>query len=380
MRRVHISAFGSGLGHATRMLAVARVLSESGHFVAFSSSGEAVELIKNSGYPCGSLPLVDVSWKDDGGFSALDTARDFPLIIARFVHQIKIEAATISATQPDVVLSDSMLSTVIASRMAGTKIVTVLNQLRLEASSHTPPTLAKMISAGSVTVVDRLWDLSTEILLSDLPPPYTISERNLSSSGRSASRARYVGFAIQRASGNEDAVTRSLARQRKPIIYWQVSGPPATRTPLLRSAVQYAMATRDRFVTVISAGSPIGSWSPVETPYGWFYEWCEVKDKLQELATAIVSRAGHSSIAQFIVCEKPSVLVPIPQHTEQEGNAAKAERLGISVHIEEGSLSLQSYEGAIARLQDERVGRKLRELGALARSLDATSEIARTVS
>ncbi|TLX99783.1 MAG: hypothetical protein E6K95_09180, partial [Thaumarchaeota archaeon] len=78
MRRIHIGAFGSGLGHATRMLSVARLLESRGDSVKFSSSGDAVTLIRKEGYACSSLPLVDVSWKDDGRFSALDTARSFP--------------------------------------------------------------------------------------------------------------------------------------------------------------------------------------------------------------------------------------------------------------------------------------------------------------
>ena len=362
------------------MLAVARVISQSGDSVFFSSSGDAVDLIRNSGYPCENLPLVDVSWKEDGRFSSLDTARDFPLILARFIQQIKIETGIISSLNPDVVLSDSMLSTVVASRMAGVKIVTVLNQLRLEASSGTPQMLAKMISAGSVSLVDRLWDLSATILLSDLPPPYTISERNLWSSGRAAAKARYVGFAISPAQNSEDGVTRVLARERKPMIYWQVSGPRTTRAPLLRCAQRFAEATRDQFITVVSAGNPVGSRVPVKTSSGWYYEWCEVKDTLQRLATVIVSRAGHSSIAQYIIGGRPSLLVPIPMQTEQEGNAAKAERLGISLYIDEASLSLETYEDAIARLQEEAVGQKIKELGAFARNFDATAEIAKSVT
>ncbi len=380
MRRVYISAFGSGLGHATRMLAVARVLSGSGESIHFSSSGEAVSLIKSSGYPCEMLPLVDVSWHESGRFSALDTARDFPLILAKFVLQVKIEAGIISSFGPDVVISDSMLSTVLASRMSGARVVTVLNQLRLEASSRTPQTIAKMISAGSVSLVDRLWDLSHEILLSDLPPPYTISERNLWSSGRAATRARYVGFATSPAQSPEDAVTRALARESRPVIYWQVSGPPITRVPLVRRAQQFAEATKDEFVTVISAGNPTGSRTPAKTSFGWYYEWSEVKDTLQKLSAVVVSRAGHSSIAQYILEEKPSLLVPIPMQTEQEGNAAKAERLGISARLDQRFLGLRLYEDAIRRLRQSEVSRKLKEIGAFARKFDATSEIAKSVS
>jgi UDP:flavonoid glycosyltransferase YjiC (YdhE family) len=362
------------------MLAVGRVLSDRGESVRFSSSGEAVNLVKNSGYPCESLPLVDVSWHEEGRFAALDTARDFPKILARFVLQVKIEAGLISSFSPHAVISDSMLSTVLASRMNGVKVVTVLNQLKLESSSLTPQTVAKLISAGSISLVDSLWDLSDEILLADLPRPYTISERNLWSSGRAAGRARYVGFATPPAQSLEDPVSRALAKETRPIIYWQVSGPPVTRAPLLRRAQEFAYSTKDDFVSVISAGNPAGSRTPLKTSFGWYYEWCEVRDTLQNLATVVVSRAGHSSIAQYIEGEKPSLLVPIPMQSEQEGNAAKAERLGISVRLDQRGLTLQLFEDAVARLRQNEVSQKLKEIGAFARSFDATSEIAKSVN
>src|SRR5207302_11394123 len=60
----------------------------------------------------------------------------------------------------DSVLSDSMMATVIAARLAKTRVVTVLNQLRLESSRRTPQVAASMISAGTVSIGAALWNLS----------------------------------------------------------------------------------------------------------------------------------------------------------------------------------------------------------------------------
>ena len=361
-----------------RMLSVARLLEARGDSVKFSSSGDAVILIRKEGYACSSLPLVDVSWKDDGRFSALDTARSFPRNAGRFTKQIREEARNIASFGADSVLSDSMMATVIAARLAKTRVVTVLNQLRLESSRRTPQVAASMISAGTVSIGGALWNLSDAILFPDLPEPYTISERNLWPS--ESVKSRYVGFLTPPKDHTRNPLAERLKAEKKLKVYWQVSGPSKTRAPLLSAAFRIADSLKEKFLSVVSGGDPSGEVEPRKTPFGWFYEWCPGKDSILEMADLVVSRAGHTSIAQFVLSEKPSLLVPIPQQTEQEGNAEKAERLGIAVRVEQDDLSPQTFSEASGRLLGGRVGQRLSEVSAVARRLDAKSEIVKALT
>ncbi len=360
------------------MLTVARLLHAGGDSVRFSSSGEAVTLIKKEGYRCYPLPLVDVSWKEDGRFSALDTTRSFPMMAGRFTAQIRAEARNITSFGADVVLSDSMLSTVIASRLAKTKVVTVLNQLRLESSARTPHLAASMISAGTVSIGASLWRLSDAILLPDLPAPYTISERSLWASG--GAKHRYIGFLIPSRRDLKDPLVEKVRGEKRLKVYWQISGPQMTRAPLIAKAFEVALSLKESVVSIVSGGNPSGKVDPKRMPFGWFYEWCPVKDSMLEVADLVVSRAGHTSIAQFILNERPSLLVPIPQQTEQEGNAAKAAKLGIAVKIAQNELTPRTFLGAVERLRDEKTAKRLREVSKVARSLDAVSEIMKAIS
>jgi len=377
MRRVYISAFGSGLGHATRMLSVARVIREGGDSVRFSSSGEAAALIRKEGYGCHSLPLVDVTWKEDGRFSALDTARSFPMMAGRFAKQVREETRNISSFGADVVLSDSMLSTVIASRLAKIKVVTVLNQLRLESSSRTPRVAASMISAGTISVGASLWGLSDAILLPDLPSPYTISQRSLWAPA--GVKRKYIGFLTPPRQDYKDQVVWSLKREKRLKVYWQISGPKKTRVPLLARAFEVAQSMKEKVVSIISGGNPSGKVEPRRMPFGWFYEWCPVKDSMLEVVDLVVSRAGHTSIAQFILNERPSILVPIPQQTEQEGNALKAERLGIASRIDQLELTPRVFLEALTITRDKKTAKRLHDISIVARSLDALSEIMKEI-
>mgnify|MGYP001617085368 CR=1 FL=1 len=379
MRRVYISAFGSGLGHATRMVSVAKMLQSQSWKVRFSSSGEITRYLTNEGFRCNDIPLVDVVYTDHGSFSAKETLKFIPLIFARFAHQIAVEAGNIANFGPDSVLSDSVAATVVAAKILGRRVVSVLNQLKLESSPGTPAIARKLLSTGSVTVGNEFWDLSGTILIPDLPPPYTISETNLWGAGSVTKRARYVGFLTPPEDLTDDALTQKLAKDRRKKNFWQVSGPPNTRTTRLATALLLARQMSDGHVLVISAGNPQGRSSPTSIDGGFLYEWCPVKDRLVELSEVVVSRAGHTSIAQFIQKRKPSLLIPIASHSEQQGNAVKAGRLGISALLQEQELTPERFLRALSSLEEERVKRKLKELSEVAGGFDAKESIVKAV-
>ena len=73
---------------------------------------------------------------------------------------------------------------------------------------------------------------------------------------------------------------------------------------------------------------PEGTSTSGATRRGAFVDSCD----------AVVSRAGHVSISDYILRAKPCLLVPIQSQTEQIGNAYKAERLGFALVVEEGEL------------------------------------------
>ncbi len=232
------------MGHASRMAAVARNLVSSGMDVMFSSSGEATEWFRSQGYRCNDVPLVDVVFTDSGSFSAKETAKYSFLIFAKFYRQVGIETRNLIKYSPDVVLSDSMLSTIVAAKFLGLKSISVLNQLRLESSAGTPRIAAKLLSYGSITVGDAFWELSGRILLPDLPPPFTISEKNLWNAGNAGRRAEYVGFLASPAEQKDDELTGRLSSISKKKVYWQISGPTKTRSLSVQACTNAGLSAR----------------------------------------------------------------------------------------------------------------------------------------
>lgn len=377
MTRVYIGCFGSGLGHAARMLEIARELASRGASVELSSSGEVATLIERRGYRCNRLPLADVRYSETGRFSLRGTLAAGPSILCRAFQQLGKELSNIERFAPDVVLSDSSLPTVLAARMLGLPTLTVLNQLNLTSSHYGGGAASRFLSVGISAVIGELWELSDEVLLPDLPPPYTISEKNLWGSG--VGKTRYVGFLSMPGTGEPDATAIEFSSDRRPKVFWQVSGPPKTRSGFLRRALECAKALADEYVFVVSGGSPTSGHSASRIPGGWFYGWCDIADIYFSSCDLVVSRAGHVTIGQTITNSKPSLIVPIPRQPEQEGNAQKAVRLGFSLMLSQGDLNPANVRKALGALRGPGHVAKVRTLCAWASGYDARAEIVRTV-
>ena len=383
MKRVYLAAFGSGMGHASRMSALAEELFSSGDKVAFSSSGEVTKWLRDAGYECNDLPLVDVAFTGEGAFSAAETLKFFPRMAARYLEQLEREVGNLARFAPDVVLSDSVAATVVASKLLRVRTVVLLNQIRLISSPRTPKTIAKVLSSASLAIGSAFWDLCEEVLIPDLPPPYTISERNLWSAGRTSTRARYIGFLTP----NRGATGRSEGQpgewqteRRRPKVFWQISGPPATRKGFLAKALKAAEALGEEYLFTIAAGNPGGPRTPTRVPGGYLYGWCSSAGAYIDSCDIVVSRAGHVSVSDYILRAKPSVLVPIQAQTEQMGNASKAQRLGIAVALEERSLEPGLVAEALREVATARFAERVREMKRVAEGFNAHQAILEVLS
>ena len=359
------------------MLGVARLLREQGTNVRFSSSNEVASYIQMRGFECNRLPLSDVHYNAAGELAVRETLISSGVIMARALGQLNLELANLASFNPDAVISDSVLSTVVAARMLGKRVFTVLNQVLIDTMANRS-LLRKLLSVGVSEGMSNMWGLSETVFLPDLPPPYTISENNLWNV--SLENFRYIGFLTLDDEGEPDQACRAFRNDPRPRIFWQVSGPPRTRLPLLKKAFAIAEASSDRYSFVITGGDPRGSRVPVPVPGGWYYGWCTLAQHYFRSCDVVVSRAGHGTLAQAITWAKPSLLVPIPNQTEQAGNCAKAVKLGIALSVAQDDLSLGAFTQAIEAMRGRAFAPSLERASGIANRFDARQEIIRALS
>jgi UDP:flavonoid glycosyltransferase YjiC (YdhE family) len=348
--RIYIPTLGIGLGHVSRMALVARSLVERRMEVAFSSSAQALDYLEREGFPCKEVPMIDLGWDDENGFILSSTLVKLPRNATTFLAQIRRELRTMKEFRPDLVLSDTRLSALIAAHRLGIPNIVVLNQIRILKPSGGFPDSPSFLEELGASVLGSLWCISDEILVPDLPPPYTISERNLWSVGSAEDKMTYVGLIASspRVRPRVAAeLSTKLAPGGKPLVFAHISGPRETKETLIRGLLEIASKLGDDYSFVISEGEPTAKAEPVKVKGAWYYGWCPSKDELLSIADVTIIRGGHSSIAQAIPFGKPLITIPIENQSEQLGNARKVAKLGLGICVRQSELDAPTLRSAL---------------------------------
>jgi UDP:flavonoid glycosyltransferase YjiC (YdhE family) len=358
------------------MIEIARRLRAEGYGIRFSSSGQGYGHLEASGMQAQSerCPPLDVEWADGGGFSSHRVLPGFPFMFNNFLKQVAFERSAIRRFDPRVVVADSRLSAVLAARSESYPIVTMLNQFKVLFPPRFRGRIGRTYERIAGDALGLMWSLSDRVLLTDLPPPYTIAEANLT--GSEVSKVvQYVGFTAPRLRPGEESlrkVKETLGIDRRPLVFAQISGPEATKGRLAETVLRAAGEISCAYNLVVSMGHSGGSTEPRRLGNGvWVYDWCPVKDELFELSTLLVCRAGHSTIGQCIDHGKPAVLVPIHNHPEQIGNAEKFSDLGLGISIRSEKLTTRNLVESIhTLLGDPKYGKNVAAVSAISGRYD----------
>ncbi|MCL4518951.1 MAG: hypothetical protein M1587_07120 [Thaumarchaeota archaeon] len=366
--RIYISAFGSGLGHISRIQEIAKTLHPKSTLL-YSTFDDALQYLKQEGEAVVEAPSISFKWNEQGGFSGRDTFLRFPLAILSFMRQVGFESSTLAQFKPDLVLSDSRLSTIVAASMNNFPVITILNQFKvLFPPRFRKGRISRFYERIAGDALGLLWSLSDQVLVPDLPPPFTICESNVSGTEISH-RARFIGFMSPReeiARDRLERVSKALNLDSRPLVYMQISGPAQSKTHFSRTAIEAVSEIAADYNVVVSLGIPKGSSEARRIANGgWVYEWCPIKNELFELSSLLVARAGHTTIGQCVDSGKPAVLVPIYNHSEQIWNADKFSRMGLGLNIRSEELTRQrlvecvkqcmtdpTYKANAARIQE----------------------------
>jgi UDP:flavonoid glycosyltransferase YjiC (YdhE family) len=78
-----------------------------------------------------TVPPVEFAWSTEGGFSFKYSISNIPLWFTNFPRQIKDEINNIIKYDPDIVVSDTRLSSLVASKILNIPSIVILNQVKL---------------------------------------------------------------------------------------------------------------------------------------------------------------------------------------------------------------------------------------------------------
>ncbi len=386
LAKAYFTPYGVGLGHASRMMMLAERLRDSDVSIKFSSFGEGARYISTQGYECMAVPPVEFAWSGEGGFSIKYSISNIPLWFTNFPRQLRDEISNMIKYDPNVVVSDTRLSSLAASKILNIPSVVILNQVKLLLSPRLREfKISRIWEKMNGEFLGLLWRIADRILIPDLPPPYTIAEDNIWETSSVMKKIEYVGFTAPKsiiAEAQLRKVDSDLGIDRsKPIVFIHVSGPLKTRIPIIRTFIEACKSLRPEIQYIVSEGRPDGDIKPKKiTRLGWYYEWCPIRDELFAMCDALVLRGGHTAISQAIQFGKPLITIPIENHSEQLGNSNKVAKIGIGIKLEANELKANQVSCAIHQiLDDNRFQQKANELMRLTERLDGINNIVKIV-
>jgi UDP:flavonoid glycosyltransferase YjiC (YdhE family) len=357
--KAYFAVNGIGLGHIKRCEPIAEKLIEEGWRVFFSTYLDGYDYASRRGFRV--LPATPISYVvDDEGnvdYKATLIGNGLSMGFRRALRQVTEEIRHIKAVRPHLIVSDSRASTVIAAKLMGLPVTLIINQMRVEmAETVKPRSTVERIILLTIRLswfilkhlIEYIWTLSDRILIPDLPPPYTIAKNTLGVFAyRRRGDIRFIGPLVRRRPRHGRGLRLTGDH---PFIYVAVSGPRRERR-LLASKLMEVLPEIPEYRFILTEGEPSQA-SPARrlgnvTIYPWVDD--DVQLGLLERCLLVVCRAGHGMIGKALAYGKPMVLIPIPGHMEQLGNASRVKELGLGEVVNQEDLTASTLREAIGR-------------------------------
>lgn len=385
--RVYFGVCGIGLGHVGRCIPVAQKLKEMGNEILFSTYSDAVNYVKQENFPLAMAPPIGFVVKPDGSVDfRLTTADPGPFAFFIFLRQLTAEIQFMKAFRPDVVLSDSRASSIMAAELLGVPKITMLNLYRITIPRRRRfLRLARIGDAGIITLIGRVWAMGRHVLIPDFPPPYTISAGNLRIPPTRRKKIRLIGPMLPvkpDALPDKEEVREKLGFDKAdPIIFAPISGSVKEKAYFIDILRQCLRRFPSRYRIVMSLGYPNSSAEPIESGNMTLYRWLPNRFEFLKACDLVIARPGLGTLTQSLCYGRPLILVPTPNHTEQLNNAARAKELGIAKGIPQERLSydvlLSSVQEVLAK---ERYRKRAEQIQKEASKYDAIETVVETIT
>ena len=356
--RIYFGVCGIGLGHAGRCVPIAKKLMDEGAEILFSTYRDAVAYIEQEGLPLVEAPSIGFRVKPDGTVDFRQTVANPGPIFASFtlMKQIEAEIGFMRAFKPDIVVSDSRVSPLLAAKILGIPDLCILNQFQIIIPRRKRLLrLAKLVDTGALATIGKIWTSgAAHLMIPDFPPPYTLSAGNLRIPESYGKRVQLIGPILPvhpESLSSKDELRSKLGLDRNlPLVFAPISGPTKERAYFTGILMQILKDFSDHYQVVMSLGYPNSSMKPIKHGNATIYGWIPNRFEYLKACDLIICRAGHGTITQAMCYGKPMILVPTPSHTEQLSNAERVKELGVAEVLDQDGLDKGMLIDAIEKI------------------------------
>ncbi|MCL5876931.1 MAG: hypothetical protein M1540_03865 [Candidatus Bathyarchaeota archaeon] len=327
--RLLLSCSELGLGHVSRLIPLGKRLEKHGHELFFFSGGKAYELLQKEFK--NAYKVTPISWYENAhgiltSASLLNMFFPLPLFNMeqnRFemknsnawetIHRYYDLRENIHTIKPDVLIADGDINALRLALRWKIPSVYVANTIRPSYG------ISSFLSPGE-RFLERYIKACQKVIIPDNPPPYTVSEYSIGNIDNMGidDRTEYVG----------GFVDTTPVRGGQEHIFAPISGPIGTRSQLLKTLLPVLEKVKTK--CIISLGTP-GKKASAKIGNHELHTWLTPEERRQAMMNAkmVIFSGGHATCFETIKYGKPTIC--IPTQPEQQGNAAKLEKMHCSI-------------------------------------------------
>jgi len=365
--KIVIFICGEGLGHTSRCIALGRELLATGHEVYFGAYGYSKEFIERKGYQTLEIP-PEIKLEGDSG--SLDLKKSI-------ISTLKSGSASgifkvlnlLNKIKPDIVVSDSYFTGVVASKARGIPVYLMVNQSNMEdffkSGGIAFRTIGGLIKRVYISVFRRV----DRIIIPDFPMPYTVCRLNLAFENEVARNLFFSGPLVLEKFGDLKAVVL-----QKPHVLTLIGG-FGYREPIFRKVIEVAKLDRSINYTLLSGPNlnpEVFSDLPVNVTIERFIDDQFPYLKASEL---VIAPGGHSTIMEALTFGVPVLSFPDMNHSEQQSNAAVLDFEGYGKCLAYSTPPEQVLKSIRMLLDDKKIHQKVENMKNLSEDMNAAASI-----
>ena len=363
--KVLVFICGEGLGHTSRCIALGRELLAAGHEVYLGAYGYSKEFIERKGYKTVEIPpeikLVGESGSLNLKRSIISTLKDGNIFAVFKVLSLLKEK------KPDIVVSDSYFTGIVASKVRGIPVYLIVNQSNMETFFKEGGIALRTMGGVIKQFYNCIFRRVDRIIIPDYPMPYTVCRLNLAFEEEVSKSLFFSGpLTLEKFSDVKAEVLQ------KPHVLSLIGG-FGYREPIFRKVIEVAKLDKNIHYTLLSGPNlnpEVFSNLPKNVTIKHF-----INDQFPYLKASdlVIAPGGHSTIMEALTFGVPILSFPDMNHSEQESNAAVIELEGYGRRLDYNASPEEILRSIKELLENEKIRQKVETMKNLSKDLNATA-------
>lgn len=328
--KILITTCGVGIGHTSRDIALAQYLEKNNHTIEFASYGSGLKYLKKYKYKTYPLPKMNFEG-NDGEINIEDSIKQSKDIPFTFIKSMYKESRIIRKSKPDIIICDSHYSMPITAKFLNIPCYIITNDLTFGFSKSTQAKSIKYFEKSIRKFIIEITKGCQKILIPDVPGIIQIPEEI-------EHKTNYIGpllhHNIEEMETIQQLRQKHGIKQEDKIVLVTIGGSEFGKVLITNICEISQQIQADKII--IFTGLEVNSetftnYDPNKVIIRQFthqlVEWMKLSD-------LTITLAGHTTSMELISIKQPNIMIPITNHIEQERNANRMEKMGITRTIE----------------------------------------------